>query len=314
MRTWSANRRIAIAAIVCAAACSLPACGNVSGAVPDAATADARLVLTPLITRSWTVNFGVFDEYACTSFVTDSDIYVHSFHFEEALGIHHVILSITDQPNIPIGDYDCSGANYDSKVLYADDGSTPDFALPNGVAMKIPAGSHINLLLHLFNATDSDISGTSGVLIGTMDEADITAQAEQIFVGTRSIAIPADGTPYTAQGGCTATYDYIVFGMWPIMHAAGIHQKVTVLAAGQTTPNILFNLPYVFSAQSFEILTKTSNLIKISIGDQISTTCTYTNTTGAPIGYGESDTGEVCYTGLYRYPADGSDPFACAGG
>ena len=271
------------------------------------------MTYTPLLSRSWTVGQGVFDAYACTSMVTTADLYVHTFHADRALGSHHVILSITDQTDIPVGDYDCSGGNYDPKVLYAAGVGSTDLVLPDGVAMKIPAGSHLNLSLHLFNATDGPLTGSAGVSIETMDPADVVMQAEQIFSGTRTISIPADDMPHTAQGGCTATRDYNVFAIWPLMYADGTHQTFTVLRAGATTPEILLDEDYMFSEQTNDGLGIPT---VINTGDQLLTTCTYVNATDATIGYGESDTApdEVCYTGLYRYPADGTDPFLCAGG
>ena len=302
------RRGVAVAAFVCLAG------GSSGGAavVADAAMAsDAAATYTPLLSRSWTVAQGQFDAYACSSMIVPADIYVHTFHADRALGSHHVILSITDQTDIPTGDYDCTGGNYDPKVLYAAGLGSTDLELPDGVAMKIPAGSHLNLSLHLFNATDGPLQGTAGVSIEAVDAAEVVTEAEQIFSGTRTISIPADDMPHTAQGGCVATRDYNVFGIWPLMYADGTHQTFSVLRSGQTAPDILLDENYIFSEQTNDGLGIPA---VIHAGDQLSTTCTYVNATSDVIVYGESDTtpGEVCYTGLYRYPADGTDPFLCA--
>ena len=46
-------------------------------------------------------------------------------------------------------------------------------------------------------------------------------------------------------------------------------------------------------------------------GDTVHVECTYQNTTDSPVMFGESTLSEMCFTGLYRYPA-GSDPsFIC---
>ena len=46
-------------------------------------------------------------------------------------------------------------------------------------------------------------------------------------------------------------------------------------------------------------------------GDRIETTCTYVNNTGHTVSFGDSSTDEMCFTGLYKYPA-GGNLFQCA--
>ncbi len=40
------------------------------------------------------------------------------------------------------------------------------------------------------------------------------------------------------------------------------------------------------------------------------TTCSYVNNTGATVSFGDSSTDEMCFTGIYKYPA-GSNVYSC---
>jgi hypothetical protein len=55
-------------------------------------------------------------------------------------------------------------------------------------------------------------------------------------------------------------------------------------------------------------------------GDEVRVTCTFVNATGAPVGWGAGADQEMCFSGLYRYPAlreglcrctDRPDQWAC---
>jgi hypothetical protein len=48
-------------------------------------------------------------------------------------------------------------------------------------------------------------------------------------------------------------------------------------------------------------------------GDQVNVRCTYTNPGNTAVTWGDSSTEEMCFTGLYRYPA-GGNLFECING
>jgi hypothetical protein len=44
---------------------------------------------------------------------------------------------------------------------------------------------------------------------------------------------------------------------------------------------------------------------------EVRVTCTYFNTTGEPVSWGDSQNAEMCFTGMYRYPVLGQGVFHC---
>jgi hypothetical protein len=191
-------------------------------------------------------------------------------------------------------------------MLYAAGVGTDDLVFPPGVAMHISAGTYINLNLHLFNATDATLADTSGVLVKIMQQADVVNEADMMFSGTPLINIPSDNTPHDVRGGCTAPTDWHVFTLWPHMHQTAVHQKWTFTHGGVTTP--LLDDAFLFEEQKNYPIADTL----IAQGDQIQTTCTFVNNTGHTMTFGDGSDKEMCFTGMYKYPAGGS-LFQCAG-
>ena len=49
-------------------------------------------------------------------------------------------------------------------------------------------------------------------------------------------------------------------------------------------------------------------------GDEVKVTCSYDNSSNSPVFFGDSSTSEMCFMGLYRYPASGGNLFECSDG
>jgi hypothetical protein len=261
----------------------------------DAPTADGW---TPLIMRPWTLDRGATNTYDCTRMKVTSDLWVAGFRVAAPLGTHHAVLTISTM-STPLGDYPCSAGTLDSQMLYAAGVGTDDLLFPAGVAIHIPAGTYLNLNLHLFNATDNTISNSSGVLIKAVPQAAVVHEADMMFSGTFTISVPADGALHTATGGCTAPVDWHVFTLWPHMHQIATHQTWTYTHNG--TPTTLLDDVYRFAEQRNYPIADTL----IQRGDTIQTVCSYVNTTGTLITYGDGSDKEMCFTGMYKYPAGG---------
>ncbi|MBV8762824.1 MAG: hypothetical protein JO257_36400 [Deltaproteobacteria bacterium] len=261
---------------------------------------------TPLISRGWDLAGGATNTYKCTRIKVTNDMWVAGFRAQSPTGTHHSVLTISTS-NTQTGDYDCSAGSLDNQMLYAAGVGTDDLNFPAGVAMHIPAGTYINLNLHLFNATDNMISGTSGVLVKVMKQSDVVHEADMMFSGTFLVSIPSDGQPHVMHGSCPVHADEHIFTLWPHMHQTATHQKWTY-TEGSTTTTLLDD-DYMFAEQKNYPIADT--LLKA--GDTIDTYCTYVNNTGTTINFGDGSDKEMCFTGMYKYPA-GGNLFACAMG
>ena len=296
-------------------------CGNGGGADDDGADPDAATAVdagidgptippgfTRLIGRSWSMSAGQPDTYRCVRITIPQDTYITAFAAQAPLGTHHTVLSVRDGQAGTDGEYDCGANSLDMNMLYASGVGTDVFDLPAGVGLKVKAGQQLNLNLHLFNASDSPLAGESAILV----KAQATPPpmlAEMIFAGSFAISVPP-GATRTVNGGCTlpAGVNQQLFALWPHMHQYATHQKVELVHGGTTS--VLLDEPYTFVEQPYY---RQDPLIPVVGGDRLKVACTYTNTSGSTISFGDSSNQEMCFTGMYLYPARGTGIFDCAG-
>jgi hypothetical protein len=261
---------------------------------------------TMLISRSWTMASDT-EGYKCVRIAVPSDMWITAFRSMSPVGTHHSVLTVSTSSS-QTGDYDCGAGSLDNQMLYAAGVGTDDNAFPPGVAIHLAAGTFINLNLHLYNTTDNAITATSGVLVKTMNAADVVHEADMQFSGTFLINIPSDNQVHTATGSCKVASDFHVFTLWPHMHQTAVHQKFTVTPMSGS-PSSMLDSDYSFTEQKNYPMVDTV----LHAGDTLTTTCSYQNNTGSTMTFGESSNNEMCFTGIYRYPA-GGNLMACAMG
>jgi hypothetical protein len=75
------------------------------------------------------------------------------------------------------------------------------------------------------------------------------------------------------------------------------------------TPQTLHDMPYTFAEQRYWLK---SPEIQVATGDQIKVTCTYTNPSSGAVTFGDSSNKEMCFVGMYRYPAANAGLFECS--
>jgi hypothetical protein len=293
------------------AAALLAACGGSKspGSNPDAkpdGTIDADVPpgWVTLISRDWNMSPGQ-EGYKCHRMQVQQDMWISGYRALAPLGTHHEVVTI-DSSGSQTGDFDCTAGTgtLTGQMVYASGVGTPDLIFPTGVAVHLAAGTWINLNLHLFDTTDNALGGESGVIVQTIPAAQVVHEADMTFSGTINISVPSDGQTHTAFGGCNAPTDWHVFALWPHMHQIAVHQSLIVTHSG--APTTMLDAPYMFSEQKNYPMPETI----FHAGDQIQTTCSYVNNTGATVNFGDSSTDEMCFTGIYKYPA-GSNTYAC---
>ncbi len=311
MRAWLC---VALVAAACGGGSGI---GDDDDGQPDAgsdATADGAIAdgYTRLIERDWTIEAGL-EYFKCRRIQITEDTYISGFRALSPTGTHHELLTISTDPQTKLGDYDCSSSTQDPKLLFGGGIASNDFEFPAGVAIKLPAGSYINLNLHLLNASDSMLTGTSGVYVKTVPANEVVHEADMMFLGTYNIDVPPTNTPTPVLGSCTVPADWTIINLWPHMHSYGVHQKVTVRRGGTSNVTTLLDTDYSYTEQKNYPMPS----MLLHTNDELRVECTYVNDTnltnppGYEIVYGESAFEEMCFTGFYKYPA-GGDAYACA--
>lgn len=276
------------------------ACGsNGSG---DDATVDAGADAAPagwesLIGSSWSIPPG--EQYICQRLTIDHDIWIKAFHATIPQGHHHAVLTVSTTPNGPDGQFPCTGGDNAPAMIYGNAPGADDLVFPEGVGVKIPAGSQLNLNLHLFNTLPADdIAGTSEVFVQTTDQASVVNEAEIVLMGPVGFPVPTGDS--MVPGGCAMSAASTIFMTGPHMHKLGVHATIIAhRAAGDMT---LHDADYEFTNQKLDDV----GLVQMAAGDRIDITCSYHND-GAPTQFGQSTNEEMCFASTYRYPKLGGN-------
>jgi hypothetical protein len=257
-----------------------PTAGNAEGGSGEGGGANAQW--ETLVTGDWTLEPGGEVTSDLHSVVITEDIFVGAIRPIAPQGTHHTVLAI--------GDF--SAGN----ILYASGVDTNALEFPPGVGLRLRAGDNVVLQLHIFNPSQETISGQSGIEIIKIAPEDVQQEADIYLPGPLDLNIPPNSS-YTQTGTCNVGAEQTVFAVFPHMHQLGSHFKTTLNVGGEDM--VIHDDDYDFNHQAFIPF----DPITLSPGDSITTECTWNNTTSQTIGWGESSTTEMCFSIMYRYPA-----------
>lgn len=288
-------------------------CGG-GGDGPDIPTPDGSTGPDPdgfvkLMEGDWTLNPGQ-EAYFCIYSTVPADIDISAFRPLAPPGTHHTVLTKATS-SMPDGIYPCNVGTNGTTMIYGSGVGAPDFEFPEGIGLRLAAGTRLLNNLHLYNATDQVLTGKSGALYKPAAAGEITNFAELVLAGpTIGLSVPT-GTS-TQSGDCQVSRisntPIQVFALSQHMHKLGKHMKSVVTRAG--SPDIVLqDIAYDFEEQKFH---HTPALVELRPGDKLTTHCTFDNTTGAQVSFGESSDDEMCFTDLYYYPAKNAN-YICSG-
>lgn len=276
----------------------LAACGaDHAGAAPDAPGATDGSVNTPgyssLVTGAWSLPAAT-EAYRCVRLTATADMWVTSIHPIAPTGTHHTVLMV-GPPDAPDGAVDCDSSLV-KPAIYASGVGTDALDMPSGVAIKIAAGDQLLLNLHLFNASDAVITGTSGIEVKTTDAGAVVHEAGAVLAG-KDAGLAVKPGPSVQTGTCTLPAGTTMFAMAPHMHLLGVHMKVTFQGAPS---QVLYDKDYTFEGQRYAVL---GAPVRSSGTDQLIVDCSYMNPSGTTVKFGEHTTQEMCYALALVYPA-----------
>ncbi len=255
-----------------------------------------------LVAADWSVPAGR-EQFMCALATVPADTTVAAFRTVAPAGTHHTLLTVTE-PVGPDGTFECDAGTLSDAMMFASGIATNDLLFPAGVGMRIPAGKQVLLNLHLLNATGAVLAGRSAVLVRPA-EADAVA-AEMVFAGTVDFEIPP-GEEREATGSCTFAEDATVFDLWPHMHRLGTHMTIVHRSSAGTTT--LHDAPYdVHEQRHYPIAPRA-----VRRGDRIDVTCRWKNSGASTVRYGDTSADEMCFAGVFRYPAENAGIYCGTG-
>jgi hypothetical protein len=270
------------------------ACSSEDGGSPQPGTPPDEARWTKLAEKEWTLDPGHEYPDLCLKLELTRDTYVSAIRPIHPLGTHHTFVALSDTGE---GER-CTTAVATGTMIYAAGVGSEGLTLPEGVALKLPAGKFLNLSLHLYNATGAALQGVSGIEVIEMDPADVQHESGTLLAGPLGFQLPPGKS--TISHDCNISAETTAFALFPHMHQFGTHLKTTVTIGGVS--QVLHDADYDFEEQrQFPI-----EPLHFMPGDKISTECTYANPGPDPIRFGESSDTEMCFSVMFRYPSTGS--------
>jgi hypothetical protein len=249
-----------------------------------------------LIKSDWSLQPGT-EVYQCATVTVPRDMYITELRPLIPLGTHHTVVSIgaAISPDNP-GRVCSNPFEFGGRFIYGTGVGSKPFQFPDGVALKLTAGQQVHLNLHLFNTGDDVLSGTSGVEVRETEASTVQNQARMELAGPDTLNIPTGVSTQTYT--CNALAEISVVSFQPHMHQLGTHMTYTVTPTAGA-PYKLYDQDYTFDGQEHVMFDPIRVLHQ---GDQLQIDCTYNNTTGHPVLFGESSTEEMCFAGMTIYP------------
>lgn len=294
------------------------ACGGGSGSGDDEAPPDAAELTGEKFSMIWgpvTVPAGT-ETTQCIWKRLDNptEIKVHQMHNVLSGGSHHLIVYKDDKdtteqleptPCEPFtGALNSTGMIAPLAITQRADDS---IFLPQGVAYTFAPNQMIKLEMHYLNRGDTAQDVKSTVDFFSADPATIQHEAAILFTGSPDIDLPPGPSTLHQFFKVPPSIDLSqskIFAITGHEHALGTGVKVNV-APAKTGPMTEVYAPDPFLWSEPETVTA-AEPFSVPTGGGFDFTCSWNNTTGQNVQFGESANEEMCFFWAYYYPSQGS--------
>lgn len=257
--------------------------------------------------RTWTMPAET-EGYKCVGVHVTSDGYFTGFRLASTSAVPNEVYLTVTSGNVVDGPFDCGAGSLGAQLIYAASRGTTAIEFPAGFGVHVSAGQKLLLNIHLVNLADTSVTDSTGVEARIGTAADVTTAIDMSVAGTFQLNIPSDGQVHTATGQCAAG-DAHVLAFLPLMRSRAIHQTVTTQL--DATSQTVFDQDFDWEHNAY---TQLATPFQIPTGAFLRTVCSYVNTSGTTIAYGESVNNESCFSAIYRYPVSTGQLFSCAEG
>jgi hypothetical protein len=244
------------------------------------------------------------DSFECfyTDVTTDKELSVTSATGQQGPGGHHVVVYYTDAPRDPTH-HPCDDSEMVSWHQIAgsggDDTSGAEglIGLPDGLAIRVPAGKQLVLQAHYINTTGATQTVSDSVTLHTVEPKDVKAYANYFVMVDAGFEVPPLGT-LTSTSTCTLQRDLDTVVMLGHMHEHGKHYKLEQLNGD--VAETLYEKDWQPSYASHPPTEYHSMAAPLTLkqGTRLRQTCEWNNTTADPLLFPR----EMCVAFFYYFP------------
>jgi hypothetical protein len=178
---------------------------------------------------------------------------------------------------------------------------------PDDMGLELPTTGEIMIQWHMYNSTGAPAQDGSRVQICTVPAAMRPHLGSMTWLGTENFNGPLGMPPGMNEFGGTCPNDsaapITIVAFWPHEHVIGRNMR-SVVNRKDGSKETVFDKPFKFDNQ---IYYKSEPNVVLQPGDTITSTCTFDNTTGFNVAFGQSTKQEMCYQFAFSYPARALD-------
>jgi hypothetical protein len=267
----------------------------------DAAPPDPDIAYSVTLTSDSFTVAPNSESFTCQSFANPfqgQQVDIKTWQDDMTPGSHHMFVFYS--PNATDGAmYSCSGLQ-SGPFTFVAQGPHVVQTYPHGIGATIPSSMGFLLNIHYINASAMALTAQVKVTMYVYKSGIVTSHAGMIFDNNINVNVPSDGKQHVYTASCTLPQDVYVLASNSHMHSEATNFVATAgsNALYQTTqwsdpPEGIFSPP-----------------LHLSAGTQITWSCTYVNTTGATLTFGETASKNVmCISQSMFYPVtDVSNP------
>jgi hypothetical protein len=230
--------------------------------------------------------------------------FIHAIHSTLSLGGHHMVLyrsNATEEQREP---FECRpftdtvcGRNVPLMISQI---PSEDLVYPPGVGVPIDADQMVRIEVHFLNTTAETIDVTEAIELETIPEDQVEREADFLFLGTPDITMEQAG-PYTVGPRFVELPDDMadieIFALTGHTHRYGTDVSLwRSEQEGDLDEQVYPEGPYFWDEPP---VAHFDPPLQMPAGSGISIECSFDNTSGGYVGFGESANEEMCFAWAY---------------
>jgi hypothetical protein len=242
-----------------------------------------------------------------TDVTTDQDIAAISGLAEQGEGGHHVIIFYTDTKRSPTH-HPCSESEMAgwNQIVGAPGakatGTEGLIKMPEGLAIKVPAGKQIVVQTHYINTTGAAFKTNDCITLHTTDPAAIKDYANLFVTNDATFTVPPQ-SPYKSVTTCTLEQDFKTVIQTGHMHEHGTHYKLEQIDDKGNSMSVLYEKQWQpsYAAHPPIIEHPLDKPFLLTKGTKLRQTCEWNNTSPTSLAFPS----EMCVGIFYYFPDNG---------
>jgi len=169
------------------------------------------------------------------------------------------------------------------------------YTFPPGVALKIPAGTQLDLNAHYFNKQTTALIGENYINLYTVPQANVVKEAQSINFANYNFSIPANSRKTIATN---FTFNKAVTVITLTSHFHKMGEKFQIKILGGTRNG---EIVYENSDWEHPLVINFTSPIQLKAGEGLTSVVTYNNTTSKTINFGLTSEDEMNIIFGYYY-------------